>query len=243
MELVDFSRSYTGKLYTYYEAPDGVRSVDVGEEDFFETYCFYRTSSCLVFDKPPMLGYKAFDEHWTCRGKKYEVGKTFEEDIKFPNPCNKGMHFCLSLLNIFYYYDFDLANTKVALVKAHGLVVTTDNEKYCTNKIEIVEQIPPEAIAEMVREIMFEKLRNDLPPDVLRCSLDKLRRADEAEILAKPFRPFDMRKSRGRECGMCKHAEVDPNEAPCKYCYRKSCWEKRTTEQMTCPIFDRSILD
>ena len=31
-------------------------------------------------------GYKVFDPDWTCRGFRYEVGKTFEEDV-MPKCC------------------------------------------------------------------------------------------------------------------------------------------------------------
>jgi hypothetical protein len=33
-----------------------------------------------------MKGYKVFDPDWTCRGFQFEVGKTFEEDVK-PECC------------------------------------------------------------------------------------------------------------------------------------------------------------
>ena len=29
-----------------------------------------------------MKGYKAFNKDWTCRGKQYKVGETFEEDVQ-----------------------------------------------------------------------------------------------------------------------------------------------------------------
>lgn len=85
-----------------------------------------------------MRGYKVFNSDWTCRGKKYEVGKTYEEDVKL-KVCGKGMHFCERLVDCFNYYTFDPRN-KVAEVIAHGNI-ETDGDKSCTDKLEIVREL------------------------------------------------------------------------------------------------------
>ena len=84
-------------------------------------------------------GYKVFNPGWTCRGFQYEVGKIFEEDVK-PSCCDRGFHFCKKAADCFSYYSFNSEN-KVAEVIALG-EVDTDGEKSCTNKIQIVREIP-----------------------------------------------------------------------------------------------------
>ena len=84
-------------------------------------------------------GYKVFNPGWTCRGFQYEVGKIFEEDVE-PSCCNRGFHFCENAADCFSYYSFNSEN-KVAEVVALG-EVDTDGEKSCTNKIQIVREIP-----------------------------------------------------------------------------------------------------
>ena len=84
-------------------------------------------------------GYKVFNPDWTCRGFQYEVGKIFEEDIK-PSCCDRGFHFCEKAADCFSYYSFNSEN-KVAEVVALG-EVDTDGKKSCTNKIQIVREIP-----------------------------------------------------------------------------------------------------
>lgn len=84
-------------------------------------------------------GYKVFNPDWTCRGFQYEVGKIFEEDVK-PSCCDRGFHFCENAADCFSYYNFDSEN-KVAEVIALG-EVDTDGKKSCTNKIQIVREIP-----------------------------------------------------------------------------------------------------
>ena len=84
-------------------------------------------------------GYKVFNPDWTCRGFQYEVGKIFEEDVK-PSCCDRGFHFCEKAADCFSYYSFNSKN-RVAEVIALG-EVDTDGKKSCTNKIQIVREIP-----------------------------------------------------------------------------------------------------
>lgn len=39
-----------------------------------------------------IIAYKAMDKNMQCRGKQYEVGKTYHEDKA--DCCNAGMHAC-----------------------------------------------------------------------------------------------------------------------------------------------------
>ena len=85
-------------------------------------------------------GFKVFNPDWTCRSKLYTCPGTFEEDVT-PNVCHKGMHFCERLADCFNYYDSADENYHVAEVIAHGEVSRND-DKCCTNKLEIVREIP-----------------------------------------------------------------------------------------------------
>jgi len=89
-------------------------------------------------------GYKVFNPDWTCdptchNPKQYSCPGMFEENVNL-SVCNEGMHFCEKAADCFNYYKFDSKN-KVAEVIAHG-VVRTDGIKSCTNKLEIVREIP-----------------------------------------------------------------------------------------------------
>ena len=88
-------------------------------------------------------GYKVFNEDWTCspggNTKKYTCPGKFEEDIT-PVRCGHGMHFCRKASDCFNYYAFDPKN-KVAEVIAYGDIVES-GDKCCTNKLEIVREIP-----------------------------------------------------------------------------------------------------
>lgn len=49
-----------------------------------------------------IIAYKAMDKNMKCRGKQYEVGKTYHEDKA--DCCNAGMHACENPLDVLHYY-------------------------------------------------------------------------------------------------------------------------------------------
>lgn len=88
-------------------------------------------------------GYKVFNEDWTCspngNTKQYTCPGKFEEDITLLF-CRRGMHFCRKAADCFNYYSFNPKN-KVAEVIAYGDIIES-GDKCCTNKLEIVREIP-----------------------------------------------------------------------------------------------------
>ena len=49
-----------------------------------------------------IIAYKAMDKNMQCRGKQYEVGKTYHEDKA--DCCNAGMHACENPFDVLHYY-------------------------------------------------------------------------------------------------------------------------------------------
>lgn len=49
-----------------------------------------------------IIAYKGMNADMTCRGKQYEVGKTYHEDKA--DCCNAGMHACENPLDVLHYY-------------------------------------------------------------------------------------------------------------------------------------------
>ncbi len=49
-----------------------------------------------------IIAYKAMDKNVMCRGKQYEVGKTYHEDKA--DCCHAGMHACENPLDVLHYY-------------------------------------------------------------------------------------------------------------------------------------------
>ena len=92
-------------------------------------------------------GFKVFNTDWTCRNKAYTCPGKFEEDVT-PSVCDEGMHFCKKAADCFNYYRFDPEN-KVAEVVAYG-TVAEDGDKCCTDKLEVVREIPWAELLEIV---------------------------------------------------------------------------------------------
>ena len=92
-------------------------------------------------------GYKVFNPDWTCRGVKYEVGKTYKIDGDI-GICKKGFHFCQKASDCFNYYSFNCEN-KVAEVEATG-IVETEEDKSVTNEIKIVREMSWQEVLALV---------------------------------------------------------------------------------------------
>ena len=88
-------------------------------------------------------GFKVFNHDWTCSAngniKQYACPGKFEEEGEL-DICGHGMHFCQTITDCFKYYNFN-SNNKVAEVIAYG-EVQTEGSKSCTDKLEIVREIP-----------------------------------------------------------------------------------------------------
>ena len=95
-----------------------------------------------------MIGYKAFDENLQCRGFQFEVGKTYEtgktkEELTL---CSDTVfHFCRELQKIPKVSPYNISESRVCEVIAEGDVIT-DGDKYGTNKLFILREIPREEL-------------------------------------------------------------------------------------------------
>lgn len=97
-------------------------------------------------------GFKVFNPDWTCNPtgctpKQYTCPGKFEEEGEL-DVCGHGMHFCQTAADCFNYYNFN-SNNKVAEVIAYG-EVRTDGDKSCTDKLEIVREIPWDEVLRIV---------------------------------------------------------------------------------------------
>ena len=96
-------------------------------------------------------GFKVFRPDWTCspngNTKQYTCPGKFEEEGEL-DVCGHGMHFCQTAADCFNYYSFNSEN-KVAEVIAYG-DVRTNGDKSCTDKLEIVREIPWDEVLRIV---------------------------------------------------------------------------------------------
>ena len=89
--------------------------------------------------------YKILNHDYTCRGFKYEIGKTYrleDENGKLIEPelCDRGFHACAKLEQCFKYYSAAGWNHFVE-VELSGKIKGNEKDKYCSNIITIVKEI------------------------------------------------------------------------------------------------------
>lgn len=96
-------------------------------------------------------GFKAFNKDLSCRGYKYEIGKTATMSSS-PELCRKGFHFCTKINDVFYYYPH---NSRVCVVEARGTVVGdhyNGDTKLATNELYIERELSADEIRNLVAQ-------------------------------------------------------------------------------------------
>jgi hypothetical protein len=88
----------------------------------------------------PIIAYKGFDKDFSCRGHKFEVGKTYEAKGKI-KACENGFHACLNPFDVWDYYGLGGGN-RFGLVEMSGKMATHDEDtKIAAAKITITAEL------------------------------------------------------------------------------------------------------
>ena len=73
----------------------------------------------------------------TCRGKKYEIGKTYtEKNVKL---CRRGIHWCKNLKDVFDYYDDADGSNRFFEVDADE--IETDGHKSVASTLTVIREL------------------------------------------------------------------------------------------------------
>ena len=86
-----------------------------------------------------VIAYKGMNSDMTCRGFKYEIGKTYKTDKA--ELCECGFHVCLNPLHVLCYYPKN--NSRYFKVKLSGEIANCDDSdtKVAATEITILEEI------------------------------------------------------------------------------------------------------
>ena len=98
----------------------------------------------------PIKAYKVFENDWTCKGFRFEMGKEFHFDgeIKI---CNSGFHACEKLADCFNYYEM-MPYNKIAEVEILGKIERHgEDSKIVTDRIKIVREISFREMIEIIK--------------------------------------------------------------------------------------------
>jgi hypothetical protein len=101
-----------------------------------------------------MKGFKGFSKDWKCRGKQYEVGKTFEEpEAKI---CEKGLHFCEHPLDVFDYYSPGNMS-RFAEVEADEIAEERQDDKLVCKKLTIKAELSLKGMIDAAVSFVFDR--------------------------------------------------------------------------------------
>ena len=85
-----------------------------------------------------MRGYKGMTKDMTCRGMKFEVGKSYHVDGKI-ELCNNGLHFCQNLRDVFDFYERKDGNRYFEVETEKP--VASDGKKSVTADLTILREL------------------------------------------------------------------------------------------------------
>ena len=105
-----------------------------------------------------IIAYKGMDENMCCRGKQYEIGKTYTEDKAI---CSiSGMHACENPLDVFQYYRPDGKN-RFFEVECNGAINKgEDDSKLACTELKVTGELSLAKFIRLSVQTTFELAMN-----------------------------------------------------------------------------------
>ena len=105
-----------------------------------------------------IIAYKGMDENMCCRGKQYEIGKTYTENKAIC--CISGMHACENPLDVFQYYRPDGKN-RFFEVECNGAINKGENDsKLACTELKVTGELSLAKFIRLSVQTTFELAMN-----------------------------------------------------------------------------------
>lgn len=105
-----------------------------------------------------IIAYKGMDENMCCRGKQYEIGKTYTESKAIC--CISGMHACENPLDVFQYYRPDGKN-RFFEVECNGAINKGENDsKLACTELKVTGELSLAKFIRLSVQTTFEQAMN-----------------------------------------------------------------------------------
>jgi hypothetical protein len=115
-----------------------------------------------------IIAYKAMTPDMTCRGKKYEVGKTYFEDKA--DCCNKGMHACENPFEVLCYYPMK-DNPRFFEVECGGKISKSDKgSKLACTELTVKGELNFAGMLKATLDAVFRRVKDKEPFSSGNCS-------------------------------------------------------------------------
>ena len=108
-----------------------------------------------------IIAYKAMNPDMTCRGKKYEVGKTYFEDKA--DCCNEGMHACENPFEVLRYYPMK-DNPRFFEVECGGEISkSSEGSKLACTELTVKGELNFAGMLKATLDAVFRRVKDKEP--------------------------------------------------------------------------------
>ena len=115
-----------------------------------------------------IIAYKAMNKNMQCRGKQYEVGKTYHEDKA--DCCHAGMHACENPLDVLHYYPLK-DSPRFFEVECGGSVdKSEDDSKLACTELTVKGEVNFAGLVKATVNAVFNRVKGKEPFSSGNCS-------------------------------------------------------------------------
>ena len=167
--FADYTRYNTDKVFYVTKIGCGIAGFSV--EEIVEVFKSVSFGDNVVLpqefgEEKHIDGFKGFNADMTCRGFKFEEGKTYEEDVEL-KVCNRGFHFCESPFSVLSYRD--MLDDECKFIPVHHVTALgrchSDSDKTATTKIHIGAKLDFKGFIKAGIDFIYEKCIKEGPTD------------------------------------------------------------------------------
>ena len=115
-----------------------------------------------------IIAYKAMDKNMQCRGKQYEVGKTYHEDEA---DCrNAGMHACENPLDVLHYYPLRDSPRFFEVECGGNVDKSKEDSKLACTELAVKDEVNFAGLVKATVNAVFNRVKGKEPFSSGRCS-------------------------------------------------------------------------
>ena len=115
-----------------------------------------------------IIAYKAMDKNMQCRGKQYEVGKTYHEDKA--DCCHAGMHACENPLDVLHYYPLKDSPRFFEVECGGNVDKSGEDSKLACTELTVKGEVNFAGLVKATVNAVFNRVKGKEPFSSGRCS-------------------------------------------------------------------------